>query len=299
MHKKYRYFLLPLIPIGLFLLFRVLTHNSTISVLQPKGLIGEKERSLMFFAVLLSVVVVIPVFIMTFAIAWRYREGNTKAQYSPNFDRSRIAEAIWWVLPLALIIVLSVVTWRSSHELDPYHSVSSTVKPLTIQVVALDWKWLFIYPEQNIATVNYVQFPENTPITFKVTADAPMNSFWIPQLGGQIYAMPGMITQLHLMANQLGSYTGSSANISGEGFAGMHFVARATSKADFEAWARAVQHTPNTLNQGTYAQFAQPSKNALQAYYSPVQPDLYDKILLKFMGPNGHGTQPTMDGMGT
>jgi cytochrome o ubiquinol oxidase subunit II len=299
MHKRYRYFLLVLIPVGLVLLILTLTHGTNIPVLEPRGLVGQKERSLMFFALLLSLLVVVPVFTMTFMIAWKYREGNTKAKYTPDFDHSRIAETIWWTGPLILVIILSVVAWRSSHELDPFKSLASTTEPLTIQVVALDWKWLFIYPKQDIATLNYVQFPKDTPVNFEITADAPMNSFWIPQLGGQIYAMPGMSTRLHLMANQTGSYTGSSANISGEGFAGMHFLAKSTSQADFNVWAQAIHRTPNTLSQEVYDQLAQPSTNTGVAYYSPIKTNLYGTILMKFMGPaNQDSTHMSMSGMG-
>ena len=132
----------------------------------------------------LSLIVVIPVYIMLFLFAWKYREGNTKAKYSPDWDHSALLETIWWTVPLLLITILSVVTWNSSHDLDPFRPLNSSVKPVKIQVVALQWKWLFIYPEQNIASVNYVEFPVNTPVDFEITADAPMNSFWIPQVGG-------------------------------------------------------------------------------------------------------------------
>jgi cytochrome o ubiquinol oxidase subunit 2 len=194
-----------------------------IEVFNPKGSIAEKQRNLIIFASLLSLLVIIPVYILTFTFLFKYRETNKKARYTPDWDHNRIYETIWWGIPIAVILLLSIVTWNSTHALDPYKPLSSSEKPLDIQVVALQWKWLFIYPEQNVATVNYVQIPVNRPVTFTITSDAPMNSLWIPQLGGQIYAMSGMSTQLHLIANHAGSYNGSSANISGEGFAGMRF----------------------------------------------------------------------------
>lgn len=210
----------------------VLSHD--IAVLNPEGLIGQKQRDLLIFATLLSMIVIVPVFVMTGLIAWRYRASNTKATYSPDWDHSRLFETIWWGVPIAIILVLGVVTWKSSHDLDPYRALDSDVKPLRVQVIAMQWKWLFIYPEQEIASVNYLQIPEKTPINFEITADAPMNAFWIPKLGSQVYAMNGMTTKLHLIANNQGTYRGSSANISGEGFADMVFSTVATSKDDFD-----------------------------------------------------------------
>ena len=181
----------------------------------------------MIFAALLSLVVVIPVFAMTIYIVWRYRESNQKAKYSPDWDHNSKVETIWWLIPTLLIVVLSVVTWNSSHSLDPFKPIKSSVKPLRVQVIALQWKWLFIYPEQGVASTNILELPVDRPINFEVTADAPMNSFWIPQLGGQIYAMAGMSTQLHLMASEAGTYAGASANLSGKGFAKMKFDTKA------------------------------------------------------------------------
>src|SRR5580700_9838221 len=197
MNKKFRVTALIVVILGFLSVAGWYLHHTNIPVLEPKGPVGLQERNLLFFGAALSLVVVIPVFTMLFFITWKYREGNTKAKYSPDFDHSRIAETIWWLIPAVLITILSVVGWNSSHTLDPYRPLSSKTPQMTIQVVALDWKWLFIYPQQHIATVNMVQFPKNTPINFEITSDSVMNSFWIPQLGGQIYSMPGMSTQLH------------------------------------------------------------------------------------------------------
>jgi len=252
-------------------------------VLNPKGPIARQERNLIIFAALLSLAVVIPVFTMTAMIVWRYRESNTKATYSPEWDHSWIAETVWWTIPSLLILILGIVTWRSTHSLDPYKSLSSTNKPITIQVVALNWKWLFIYPQQGIASVNYLQFPEQTPVNFQITSDATMNSFWIPQLSGQIYAMSGMSTELHTLADGVGSYNGRSANISGEGFAGMTFVARSSTQADFNQWVRRVKQSPNHLDSASYESLAQPSQNNQISYYSAADNFLYDKIVLRSM----------------
>jgi len=184
-----------------------------------------------------------------------------------------------------IILILAVLTWNSSHDLDPFKPIVSDKPPITIQVVALQWKWLFIYPQQNIASVNIIQFPNQTPINFEVTADAPMNSFWIPQLGGQIYAMPGMSTQLHLMADTEGTYRGSSANISGKGFAGMNFSAKSTSQADFDQWVALVHQTRNNLSLAKYNNLAKPSQNNPLSYYSSSQSGLYDRVVMKYMMP--------------
>jgi len=261
--------------------------NANIAVLNPKGPIAAKERNLIFFTLGLVSIVVVPVFALTIAFAWRYREGNRKAKYSPELDGGRLAETIWWLIPSAIILVLGVVTWRSSHQLDPSQPISSTTPAITVQVVAMDWKWLFIYPEQNVASVNLLQLPVNTPINFQITSDAPMNSFWIPQLGGQIYAMPGMSTQLHLEATQAGDYHGSSANISGRGFASMDFTARAGSPADFQRWVSSARSSGDVLSLNRYNQLARPSQNNPIAYFSAAEPGLYGDVLNRFMLPGG------------
>lgn len=289
MNKKYRFAGAAVLLIGLALLTVRYFQTANIAVLNPSGPVAQKERGLIIFVLALSLIIVIPVFVLLFAFAWRYREGNSKAKYSPNLDHSVLAETVWWLVPTALIVVFSVVAWRSSHTLDPYKELSSKVKPMTIQVVALDWKWLFIYPQQNIATVNYLQFPINTPLNFQITSDAPMNSFWIPQLGGQIYAMPGMSTQLHLMASKYGSFRGSSANISGEGFAGMDFTAKATSETDFMAWTEQVRKAPALLDVSAYNLLAKPSSNNPVSYYSSEQPSLYSDVVMKYMMPGMAG----------
>jgi cytochrome o ubiquinol oxidase subunit 2 len=260
-------------------------HGHTIDVLSPKGTIAAQERSLMITSTLLMLVVVIPVFILTFFIAWKYREGNSQDRYTPDWDHHLGMELTWWAVPGAIILILAAITWHSSHALDPYKSIASTQKPLNIEVVALQWKWLFIYPEQDIATVDYMQVPVNTPISLHITSDAPMNSFWVPQLGGQIYAMSGMDSQLHLMASQTGDYRGVSANISGAGFAGMNFTVRASSGNDFNKWVRETTHAPNSLNLQTYTQLAKPSEVSQPIYYSSTQAGLYDDVIMKYMMP--------------
>lgn len=280
---KFAFFFLTTIAVLLFIILYPYALNS--DVLDPKGIVALKERNLMYIASLLMLIVVIPVFILTFAVCLRYRASNKSAEYSPNWDHDILAESIWWGFPLFIIIILSIVTWKSSHELDPYKPLVQTkVTPIKIQVVALQWKWLFIYPDQKIASLNYLQFPEQTPLDFEITADAPMNSFWIPQLGGQIYAMPGMNTQLHLMAQEVGEFRGSSANISGEGFAHMHFIAHSSSEEEFDTWVKSVAASPNALNMEEYLKLAKPSINE-ETFYSLEDLNLYQQIIMQFMMP--------------
>lgn len=279
--KKYKSSIL----VALCMLFVTLLSGCEKGVLYPKGMIATDERNLIFTAILLMLIVVIPVFFMTFWFAWKYRESNTRAKYTPDWAHSTVLEVIWWTIPCIIIGVLATITWITTHSLDPYKPLDVPGKPVTIEAVALDWKWLFIYPEENIATVNFVEFPANRPINFKITADAPMNSLWIPQLGGQIYAMTGMQTKLHLIADEPGDYSGGAANFSGPGFSGMHFIARAATEGDFNAWVSEVQHSPNKLSIETYKELEQPSEDNPVTYYSQVEGNLFNAIIMKFMMP--------------
>ncbi|HEY1835251.1 MAG TPA: ubiquinol oxidase subunit II [Candidatus Saccharimonadales bacterium] len=293
MKYKTKFVTLGLIVLALLVVVARYLHRTNIPILEPRGTIGDKERNLIIFTFLLGLAVIIPVFIMTIVITVKYREGNTKSKvkYMPDWDRHRVAEVAWWGIPILIISILSVVTWVSTYALNPFKPLVSSVKPITVEVVSLDWKWLFIYPQQNIATVNFFQIPVNTPVDFEITSDSVMNSFWIPQLGGQIYSMPGMSTELHLMATSAGSYKGSSANISGSGFAGMTFVAKASSRADFNSWAQSVKHSPNQLTQAAYNKLAKSSKNNPVAYYSSVANNLYDTIVMKYMMPSSSSSE--------
>jgi cytochrome o ubiquinol oxidase subunit 2 len=256
-----------------------------IAVFDSKGMIGKKESDLIITASLLMLIVVIPVFIFAFFFAWKYRANNKKARHDPDWEHNYIAEYCWWGVPFVIVVILAIITWRSSHELNPFKPIVTGEKPITIQVVALEWKWLFIYPEQRIATVNFVQFPEKTPVNFEITSDAPMNSFWIPQLGGQIYAMPAMRSKLHLIANETGSFRGVSANISGDGFAGMTFTAKATSLEEFDQWVGSVKKNSSSLNLSEYDHLMQPSEYHPVTYYVLGQQDLFDQIMMKYMMP--------------
>lgn len=256
------------------------------AVLQPSGPVGLKERNLILAGLLLAVLVVVPVYAMTIFIAMKYRESNVKARYSPDWEHSRALELTWWAIPGFFILIFSIIAWNSAHALDPFKPLSSSKPPLKIQVVSLDWKWLFIYPKQGIASVNLVEIPTNVPIEFHVTSDSVMNSFWVPALGGQIYSMPGMDTQLHVSASKSGDFGGSSANISGRGFAGMDFTVRAISPSKFQNWVKKVQVSSQRLDQTGYNRLSTPSTNNPKEVYSSVKPDLYNDILLKYAAPS-------------
>jgi cytochrome o ubiquinol oxidase subunit II len=216
--------------------------------------------------------VIIPVYIFTFIFSWKYRASNPNAKYDPHLIDNTLAECIWWGIPLILTVIIGALTWVETYRLDPFKPLISDKKTMTIQVVALQWKWLFIYPGDQ-------------PIRFEITADAPMNSFWIPDLGGQIYAMPKMKTELNLIANQVGDFRGSSANISGEGFAGMHFIARASTEEDYKNWVQAARNSSKALTFEEYNKIAAPSKNDLPATYVLKDDHLFHQILMKFMQP--------------
>ncbi|MBA3237946.1 MAG: ubiquinol oxidase subunit II [Parachlamydiaceae bacterium] len=264
---------------------QLLYFGKEISVIYPKGQIAWEERHLLLFSQGVMLLVVIPVYILTFIFSWRYRADNTKAKYDPELIDHLVAEIIWWGIPLLVVVVLGTVTWFKTYELDPFKPIVSDKKELKIQVVALQWKWLFIYPEEKIATVNFFQFPKETPLHFEITADAPMNSFWIPDLGGQIYAMPGMKTELYLIADASGEFRGSSANISGEGFADMHFIAKASSDEEFQNWIDSIKDSSNTLDFEAYQKLAAPSRNTEVELYTLKDETLLYQVIMKFMAP--------------
>ncbi|ERH65229.1 cytochrome O ubiquinol oxidase [Pantoea dispersa EGD-AAK13] len=234
-------------------------------------------------------IVVIPAVLMAVVFAWKYRATNTNAKYSPNWSHSNKVEAVVWTIPILIILFLGVLTWKSTHALEPSKPLASDVKPVEIDVVALDWKWLFIYPEQGIATVNQIAFPANTPVNFKITSNSVMNSFFIPTLGSQIYAMAGMQTKLHLIANEPGTFDGISANFSGRGFSGMKFKAIATKDdAEFQQWVAKVKAAPNTLTtMDDFEKLAAPSENHPVEYFSTANPELFKQVIDKFMMSHG------------
>lgn len=269
--------------VGLLGAVTCLTGCSTILLFNPKGPIGEAEKFLILTAIALMLIVVIPVFIMTFWFPRKYRATNTAAPYMPKWSYSGKIDVVMWAVPFAIVMVLAILTWHMTHALDPYKPIPAAQKPLTIQAVSLDWKWLFIYPEQNIAAVNRLTFPVKAPLTFKITSETVMTSFFIPQLGSQMYAMGGMQTQLNLLADKAGIYAGHNNQISGIGYANMHFKAHAVSREEFEAWVQKVRQSPEKLDLNRYEQLTQPNTGYYPVtYFSAVKPDLFLDILRKY-----------------
>jgi len=261
-------------------------------VLNPKGPIADAERGLLFDAFTVMMLVIVPIIVMAFLFAWRYRASNRDARYEPTWAYSAKVDAVVWLIPALIVIAVGVLVWRSTHKLDPYREIASQQPPLDIQVVGQDWKWLFIYPEQGIAVVNQMAIPTGRPISLRITSDTVMNSFYVPALAGQIYAMAGMQTRLQMLADQPGKFVGRNTQYSGGGFSDQHFEVLATSQADFDAWAAEAKQSPDKLDAATYARLAQKSRNNPVAYYSTVEPRLFDSIIEKFAGPHAHGGSP-------
>jgi len=266
------------------------TDGRDFPVIHPSGTIASQQFTLIAITVCLGIFVVVPVFILLFSIAWRYRDTNKKAKYDPEFDHHLGFEALWWGIPVLIITVLAIITWVSTHTLDPYRPLKSDVAPVNVQVVSLEWKWLFIYPDYNVATVNFMPIPENTPINLSLTSDAPMNSFWVPAIAGQIYTMSGMTTKLHFMADKVGTFNGSSANISGTGFSDMTFKVYSKTAFDFEAWALQAALSPNVLDTNTYEELAKQSVKDAEKTFSLATPTLFDDIVMKYMHSEGTPT---------
>ncbi|MBG6244166.1 cytochrome o ubiquinol oxidase subunit II [Candidatus Symbiopectobacterium sp. 'North America'] len=259
------------------------------ALMNPKGQVELEQRSLILTALGLMLIVVIPVIVMTIAFAWKFRASNTKAKYTPNWSHPNKIEAVVWTVPIIIILILGTITWKTTHSLDPCKPLVSEAKPINVEVISLDWKWLFVYPELGIATVNELAFPTNVPVNFKITSDTVMNSFFIPRLGGQIYAMAGMQTKLHFIANEPGKYEGISGGYSGKGFSGMKFTAIATpSQQEFDQWVATVRTSSKTLNSTEeFNTLAKPSEFHPVEYFSSVQPELFENLIRKFTQSGG------------
>jgi cytochrome o ubiquinol oxidase subunit 2 len=260
-----------------------LTGCSTIVLFDPKGPIGDSERFVIIAAIVLMAIVVIPVFIMAFWFPRKYRAANTETTYMPKWGYSAKIDFFMWAVPIAIVTVLAILAWTRTHALDPYKPIPSAHKPINIEAVSLDWKWLFIYPDLNIATVNQMTFPVKVPLSFKLTSDTVMTSFFIPQLGSQIYAMAGMQTRLHLLADKPGTFAGQNQQLSGRGYADMHFKAHAVSREEFQAWVQMIRQSPEKLDLDRYEQLAKPNAGYYPVtYFSAVKPNLFGYILRKY-----------------
>jgi cytochrome o ubiquinol oxidase subunit 2 len=247
-------------------------------VLAPHGPIGGAELTILFDATAIMLAVVIPVILLTIAFAWWFRAGNTRARYLPTWEYSGRIEMIVWSIPTLVIVFLGGIAWISSHDLDPPLAIEAATAPLEIEVVSLDWKWLFIYPGQGIASVNRLVVPVGTPVRFRLTSASVMNSFFVPELGSQIYTMPGMTTQLNLRADQTGVYKGFSAQFSGDGFSDMRFELVAVPADQFASWVEGARAKGRKLEPATYAILAQPSEAVVPATYAPVADGLFEAV---------------------
>ncbi|HEY0916686.1 MAG TPA: ubiquinol oxidase subunit II [Solimonas sp.] len=264
-------------------------------VLRPSGDIAMQQRDLIVVSTVLMLLIVLPVMALTALFAWRYRQSNKEATYDPEWHHSTQLELVIWSAPLLIIIALGAVTWIATHTLDPFRpldridaqrAVTADMKPLKVQVVAMDWKWLFIYPDYGIASVNEMAAPVDVPIEFSITASTVMNSFFIPALAGQIYAMPAMETKLHAVINKAGDYEGFSANYSGHGFSHMRFRFAGMSGADFDGWVAKVREAKDPLNREEYQRLDQPSERVPVRHYGSTMAGLFDAVVNLCVDPN-------------
>jgi cytochrome o ubiquinol oxidase subunit 2 len=257
----------------------LLTSCQRAGVLDPQGPISSAEKTILLNATGIMLVVVVPVIALTLASAWWYRASNKRAVFRPDLVYSGSIELVVWSIPAMVVILLAGVAWLGAHELDPALKLKSDVAPVRVEAVSLDWKWLFIYPDLRVATVNELVVPVGTPIEFTLTSASVMNAFFIPQLGSQIYTMPGMSTHLNLLAGHGGDYPGISSHFSGDGFSDMRFTVHAVPTSDFDTWLARVRSGTSTLSASAYTELARPSKNLAPQSYAGVDPMLYEYIL--------------------
>jgi cytochrome o ubiquinol oxidase subunit 2 len=265
-------------PIAALVAICLITPCRGAGVLDPHGPVASAERLILLNATTIMLVVVVPVIVLTLAFAWWYRASNTRATYAPDWAYSGHIELVVWSIPAMVVLLLAGVAWNGSHLLDPARKLESTAKPIRVEVVSLDWQWLFIYPDLGVASVNELTVPAATPIEFELSSATVMNSFFVPQLGSQIYTMPGMTTHLNLMADQPGDYAGLSSQFSGDGFSDMRFVVHALPQAQFSTWLAQAQGEGKTLDADAYTQLAQ-SGHGAPATYRGVDPMLFQHIV--------------------
>lgn len=264
-------------------LFAVLISRGSMPLLQPAGYIADIQSKILWGALIFALVVGVIILTSFFIVVSRYKESKHR-KYDPEWKANKYVLSLGWGIPIVAVAVISVLIWNTAHVVDSYKPIGNS-KGVTIQVIALQWKWLFLYPNDRIATMNMLEIPANTPINLELTADAPMNGFWIPQLSGQIAAMPGMVTQLHIEADKPGTYAGHPAEISGDNFADMDFTVKAVSDHEYSAWKANVAKSANILNYTSYTQLAIPTGNNSVAYYALTDPGLFNEIVMQFMAP--------------
>jgi cytochrome o ubiquinol oxidase subunit 2 len=260
-------------------------------VLDAQGPVGASDSAILIDALLIMLVIVVPTILGAFWIAWHYRASNTKARYLPQWSYSGKIEAVVWAIPILVIMFIGGVIWIGSYELDPFNPLPSKIPAVEVQVVSLDWKWLFIYPKEGVATVNQLVIPAGTPIHFSITSASVFNAFFIPRLGSMIYAMPGMTSQLYLQADHPGTLMGESAHFSGDGFSDMNFQVNSVSPAAFAAWVRETSATGPTLDRASYAVLARQSHNVKPYSYKAFDSRLFQDIASQKLGP-APGPQP-------
>jgi cytochrome o ubiquinol oxidase subunit 2 len=252
-------------------------------VLDPKGPIAIANRQILLNSLGIMLAIVIPVIVATLGVAFWFRASNSRARYRPEFAYSGRLEMLVWSIPAMTVFLVGGVAWVGSHDVSPRKPIASSVQALRVQVTSLDWKWLFIYPEQGVASVNRLTVPVGTPISLELTSSGVMNSFFVPQLGSQIYTMAGMVTRLHLLADEAGTYRGFSAQFSGEGFSDMHFDAEVVTGEKFAQWIEAARSAGPDLNATTYASLAKPTAAVAPFTYRSVAPGLFETITVSEM----------------
>lgn len=257
-------------------------HLRTLVTFFTAGPVAAYQSNLMLFTFVVMLFVLVPVVGFTLWFAWHYRASNSEADYRPNWDHSIFLEFFLWGGPLVIILVLGTMTWMTTHDMDPYAPIDSEEQPIRIEAIALDWKWLFIYPEYQVAAVNEMAMPVDVPVSIHLTSNTVMNAFMIPRLGSQIFAMSGMRTQLNLMATQTGSFFGKNYQYSGKGFNGMHFQAISMPKQGFENWIDKAKAANRKLDMDAFEALAMPSQDVPVSYYSAVTPHLFDQVIARF-----------------
>lgn len=260
----------------------ILSGCSDIALLNPKGPVGISERYAIGVAFALMLIVVIPVIVMAIWFPRRYKESASTDDYDPKWSHSSKIDLIIWLIPAIIVAALGTLAWKETHRLDPFKPIDSAVSPINIQAVSLDWKWLFIYPDQHIATVNQLVIPVAVPVSFRITSGSVMTSFFIPQLGSQIYAMAGMQTRLYLLANESGNYVGQNQQFSGRGYSDMNFNVRVVSRQQFDEWIQQVKQSPHKLDRAGFKEISEPSANFPVTSYSAVEHGLFDDIVNNF-----------------
>jgi cytochrome o ubiquinol oxidase subunit 2 len=264
-------------------------------VLDPVGPIGAQEKQILVNSTAIMLAIVIPTMLAIIAFAWWFRAGNKKAKHLPNWSYSGAIELVVWSVPLMTVMLLGGIAWIGSHDLDPAKPLPTTAKPLKVEVVSLDWKWLFIYPDLGIATVNQLAVPTGTPVNFRLTSATVWNVFFVPRFGTMIYTMPGMATRLNLQANEDGIYDGQSSHFSGDGFSGMRFKVQALPTEQFNAWVSGVRGSGPTLDGRAYAQLAKQSSYVAPITYGGVAPGLFDSVVTAPPAELPHASHPTAD----